>query len=109
MIAGIIVGAAADQLTLADPDAVGRAPASWMILGGVALFLAGHAAFEAVIWRTLSWSRIWALVVLGLLGLAAPQVSALALSACAAAVIIAIAALDHARSRPAGGPDQPGT
>ena len=95
MVAGIIVGAAADQLTLADPGAVGRGPASWMILGGVGLFLAGHAAFKAVIWRTVPWSRIIALAVLALLGLAAPHVSALALSACAAAVVIAVAVTDR--------------
>jgi low temperature requirement protein LtrA len=96
MIAGIIVGAAADELTLADPDAVGRAAASWMILGGVGLFLAGHAAFKAVIWRRASWPRLGALAVLGLLGLAAPHISALALGACTAAVIISVAVLDHA-------------
>ena len=95
MVAGIIVSAAADQLTLADPGAVGRGPASWMILGGVGLFLAGHAAFKAVIWRTVPWSRIIALAVLALLGLAAPHVSALALSACAAAVVIAVAVTDR--------------
>jgi low temperature requirement protein LtrA len=108
MVAGIIVGAAADQVTLADPGAVGRGPASWMILGGVGLFLAGHAAFKAVIWRTAPWSRIIAVAVLALLGLAAPHVSALALSACAAAVVLAVAAADHvqgARRSEAGGDD----
>ena len=97
MVAGIIVGAAADQVTLADPGAVGRGPASWMILGGVGLFLAGHAAFKAVIWRTTPWSRIIAVAVLALLGLAAPHVSALALSTCAAVVVIAVAVADHAQ------------
>jgi low temperature requirement protein LtrA len=95
MVAGIIVGAAADQVTLADPDAVGRGPTSWMILGGVGLFLAGHAAFKAVIWHVAPWSRIIAVAVLALLGLAAPHVSALALSACAAAVVLAVVAADH--------------
>jgi hypothetical protein len=28
-----------------------------MILGGPALFLAGHAAFKLVVWRYLSWPR----------------------------------------------------
>ncbi len=95
MVAGIIVGAAADELTLADPSAVGRGPAAWMILGGAGLFLAGHAAFKAVLWRTVPWTRIGAVAVLALLGLAAPHVSALALGACAAAVVVAVAAADH--------------
>jgi low temperature requirement protein LtrA len=69
-----------------------------MILGGAGLFLAGQAAFKAIIWRRTSWPRVGALAVLGLLALAAPHVSALALGACAAAVIIAVAGLDHARN-----------
>jgi low temperature requirement protein LtrA len=94
-----VVGPAADQLALADPEAVARGPASAMILGGAGLFLAGHAAFKAVIWRRVSWPRLGALAVLGLLGLAAPHVTALALGACTAVVIVAVAVLDYARNR----------
>jgi low temperature requirement protein LtrA len=108
MVAGIIVTAAADEVTLADPGAVGRAAASWMILGGVGLFLAGHAAFKAVVWRTPSWPRIGAVAVLALLGLAAPHISALALGACAAAVVVAVAAIDYVqRSGAVPGTDSP--
>ncbi len=103
MVAGIIVTAAADEVTLADPDEVGHAAASWLILGGIALFLAGHAAFKAVVWRTVSWPRIAAVAVLALLGLAAPHLSALALSACAAVVVVAVAVVDYTQ-HPAGGP-----
>jgi low temperature requirement protein LtrA len=95
MIAGIIVSAAADEVTLPDPGAVGNAATSWMILGGVGLFLAGHAAFKAVVWRKPSWPRIGAVAVLALLGLAAPHITALALGACAAAVVVAVAAIDY--------------
>jgi low temperature requirement protein LtrA len=95
MIAGIIVTASADDVTLADPGAVGRAATSWMILGGTGLFLAGHAAFKAVVWRTWSWPRIGAVAALALLGLAAPHISALALGVCAAAVVIAVAVIDY--------------
>jgi low temperature requirement protein LtrA len=98
MVAGIIVTAAADEQTLAHPAAT-EAAAAWMILGGVALFLAGHAAFKAVIWHQPSWPRIAAVAVLALLGLAAPHLSALALSACAAAVVIAVAAADYAQHK----------
>jgi low temperature requirement protein LtrA len=103
MIAGIIVGAAADEVTLADPGAVGRAAASWLILGGVWLFLAGHAAFKAVVWRAPSWPRIAALVVLALLGLAAPHLSALALGGCAAGVVVAVAVADFTAHRTSEG------
>ena len=96
MIAGIIASAAADEVALRDPGTVGRAATSWMILGGVGLFLAGHAAFKAVVWRTPSWPRIGAVAVLALLGLAAPHISALGLGACAAAVVLAVAVIDYA-------------
>ncbi len=99
MVAGIIVSAAADEVTLAGPGAVGHAPASWMILGGVGLFLAGHAAFKVIIWRQVPWTRLAAVVILALLGLAAPHLSALALGACAAAVVIVVAATDYTGHR----------
>jgi len=97
MIAGIIVSAAADEVTLEHPGAVGHAATSWMILGGAGLFLAGHAAFKAVVWRAPSWPRIGAVAALALLGLAAPHISALTLGACAAAVVVAVAAIDYVR------------
>jgi len=51
MVAGIIVCAAADEKVLADPGAVASTASAWMILGGPALFLAGHAAFKLVVWH----------------------------------------------------------
>jgi len=101
MVAGIIVGAAADELTVSDPTAPASGPVAWMILGGVGLFLAGHAAFKAVIWRTVSWTRVAGVVVLALLGLAAPHLSAVALGGCTAAVVLLVAASDY-RHRSAG-------
>jgi low temperature requirement protein LtrA len=95
MVGGIIVVAAADQLVLSSPRAVGVTSTSWLILGGTALFIAGHAAFKIAVWRMVPWSRLAAVAVLGLLGVVAPHVSALALGVCAAAVVIAVAVLDH--------------
>jgi low temperature requirement protein LtrA len=95
MVAGIIVVAAADQVVVSRPGAVGVVSTAWLTLGGTALFIAGHAAFKIAVWRVVPWSRLAAVAVLGLLGLAAPHLSALVLGACAAAVVIAVAALDH--------------
>jgi low temperature requirement protein LtrA len=100
MVAGIIVAAAADGAT-AEAAARGGASGTvspwvaWLILGGPALFLAGHAAFKAVVWRRISWHRVAAVVVLALLGLLAPHASAIALAACAAAVVVAVIAADQ--------------
>ena len=100
MVGGIIVAAAADG-AVADLAAEhgwgGRASswAAWLILGGPALFLAGHAAFKAAIWRRISWPRLGAIAALGLFGLLAPHVPALALAACGAAAVLAVAVADH--------------
>jgi low temperature requirement protein LtrA len=106
MVAGIIVAAAADGATA---QAAAHAGASgtvspwvaWLILAGPALFLAGHAAFNAVVWRRISWHRMGAVIVLALLGLVAPHVSAVVLSACAVAVVVAVIAADRVWPPPA--------
>jgi hypothetical protein len=55
-----------------------------------------------VVWRDLNWPRTLALVVLGLLGLLVPHVPALALSSCAAAVVVGVCVADSvARTRQA--------
>jgi low temperature requirement protein LtrA len=95
MVAGIIVTAAADEKLLADPGATPTTPAAWMILGGPALFLAGHAAFKYVVWRYVSWPRLAAIATLALLALAAKAIPALALAACAAALVAVVAATDR--------------
>ena len=105
MVGGIIAGAAADDLVLAEPSAVGVAWTSWLILGGTALYIAGHLAFKLTVWRTVSVPRVAALVVLGLLGFAAPHVTALVLSACAAATVVAVALADYLWA--AAGPRRP--
>jgi low temperature requirement protein LtrA len=101
MVAGIIVVAAADDLVLAHPDAVGVASTSWLILGGSGLYIAGHLAFKLTVWRRLSWQRVGALILIALLGLLAPHVTALVLSACVAAVVVAVAIADHVQYRSA--------
>ena len=95
MVAGIIVSAAADEKVLADPGQPASTAAAWMILGGPALFLAGHAAFKLVVWRVVSWPRLAGIAGLGLLALAAHAIPALALAACAAVLVIAVAAADR--------------
>jgi low temperature requirement protein LtrA len=95
MVAGIIVTAAADEKVLSDLDAAANTASAWMILGGPALFLLGHAAFKYVVWRRVSWPRLAGIVALALLALASRAIPALALAACAAAVVAAVAATDR--------------
>ena len=103
MVAGIIVTAAGDEKILADPSAHATAPSAWLILGGPALFLAGHAAFKYVLWRDVPWIRLAGIAVLALLVLAVPTLPEIALAGCAAAVVAVVAAADR-RAHPA----QPG-
>jgi low temperature requirement protein LtrA len=95
MVAGIIVTAAADEKVLSDLDAAASTTSAWMILGGPALFLLGHAAFKFVVWRFISWPRLAGIAALALLALAARSIPALALAACAAGVVAAVAAADR--------------
>jgi low temperature requirement protein LtrA len=95
MVAGIIVSAAADQKVLSDPAATASTASAWMILGGPALFLAGHVAFKLVVWRYVSWPRVAGIAVLALLALAAKAIPELGLAACAAGLVAAVAATDR--------------
>jgi low temperature requirement protein LtrA len=98
MVAGIIVSAAADEKVLAHPGATASAASAWLILGGPALFLAGHAAFKAVVWRYVPPNRIAGIVLLALLGLAATSIPELALGTCAAVIVVAVAVSDYVPS-----------
>ena len=100
MVAGIIVTAAADNKVLSDPTAVASTASAWMILGGPALFLAGHAAFKLVVWHFISWPRLAGIAGLALLALASKAIPALALAACATALVAAVAVTDRLRWLP---------
>jgi len=107
MVAGIIACAAADEKVLSDPGQAATAPAAWMILGGPALFLPGHAAFKFVVWRVVSWPRLAGIAALALLAVAARAIPALALAACTAAVVIAVAVAATDRLPRAPHPEDP--
>jgi len=95
MVAGIIVTAAADERVLAHPTATTETSTAWLVLGGTGLFLAGHAAFKATVWRTVPWTRLGAIVVLALLGIVVTSLSALLLSLLTAVVVVVLAAADR--------------
>jgi low temperature requirement protein LtrA len=95
MVAGIIVTAAADELVVSDPSETVHAKVSWLILGGTALFLLGHAAFKATVWRVVPWARIAGIVALGLLAVLNGHVSQLDLGVGAGVVALAVAASDR--------------
>ena len=90
MIAGIISVAAADELTVAHPGEDGSPASVALILGGTALFVAGHALFKWAVFGVLSWSHLVAIAALAVLipmGFALPT---LALSGAASLIVIGL-------------------
>jgi len=67
IVAGIIAVAAGDRLLLARPTQPAGVATASILLGGTAIFLAGHALFKLAIWHHVSRSHIAAIVVLLLL------------------------------------------
>jgi low temperature requirement protein LtrA len=94
MIAGIIAVAAADELTVAHPGEHGTLASVALILGGTALFLAGHALFKWAVFGGLSWPRVVAVAVLLALMPVGFAVPALALSGVAALIVVGVAVWD---------------
>jgi low temperature requirement protein LtrA len=95
IIGGIIVTASADEFLLHNPGQDARGPIQWLVLGGTALFLAGHALFKAVVWRVASWPRIIAVVALLALVPVGPHLTVLGLGVITLAVIVAVAITDR--------------
>jgi low temperature requirement protein LtrA len=105
MVAGIIAAAAADELLVKTPGATVHGDVSWLILSGTGLFLLGHAAFKATVWRVFPWARLLGVAVLACFGLLAGHVTELALASLTAAVAIAVAASDRLLYPPAPAAD----
>jgi low temperature requirement protein LtrA len=95
MIAGIIAVAAGDRGVLAHPLDTASAATTLMLLGGSALFLAGHALFKVAIWRSRPWTRLGAIVAVALLIPVSLRVPALAVSAFAVAAVALVVILDR--------------
>jgi len=67
MVAGIIAVAAGDRLVLAQPTQPAGVATASVLLGGTAIFLAGHALFKLAIWHHVSRSHIAAIILVLLL------------------------------------------
>ncbi|MEV4220731.1 low temperature requirement protein A [Nonomuraea sp. NPDC049725] len=95
IVAGVIVAAVGDELAIAHPLGHTTAGAALTILGGPALFLAGHAVFQRVVFGTLPTGRLIAAALLVATAVAVPLTSApvppLALAALAALTLSTVA------------------
>lgn len=94
MVAGIIVGAVADELVMAHPGGHVSHGFAAVATGGPALFIAGHALFKRVVFGVFTRARISALLALAVLAVASPLLTPLALHIGAATVVVALALWD---------------
>jgi low temperature requirement protein LtrA len=99
MIAGIIATAAADELFLADEHEL-HTTTVWLMCGGAAVFLAGHALLRYAIWRRVPWTRIIAVAALLVLIPIGAHLSLLVVGACLLVIVLAVIAADALQSRP---------
>jgi low temperature requirement protein LtrA len=94
MVAGIIVTAVADELAIAHPGGHVSVAVAAVVLGGPALFLAGHVLFKRAVFGHAPVPRLLAIVALALLAPVAMVVPPLALAALATLVLVAVAGSD---------------
>lgn len=104
MVAGIVVTAVGDELAIAHPLEPASLALLATVLGGPALFLAGHALFKRVVFGYWSLTRLVAIVALGLITVVGQALPALVVSAVAVIVIATVSFLDGRvpHSAPAG-------
>jgi low temperature requirement protein LtrA len=99
MIGGIIAVAAGDHAIVAHPGSPAGAATALMLVGGSAIFLAGHAMFKVAVWHVRPWSRLAAIAFLAAFSFVAVALPALLVGAVAAAVVLAVGVSDPYLSR----------
>jgi low temperature requirement protein LtrA len=92
MVAGIIVTAVGDELTIAHPGGHGDTALTAVALGGPALFLAGYALFKRSVSGSVHAVFVIAIGALALLVPLSLRVSPLVTSAASTLVVVAVAA-----------------
>jgi low temperature requirement protein LtrA len=95
MVAGIIAFAAGQRAVLAHPLDTDAGPSAVMILGGCAIYLAGHALFKVQVFKVWSWQRVIAAAVLLGAAFVGPQLPALLVSVLAAGVLLGVVVADR--------------
>ena len=96
LVAGIIVTAVGDELSIAHPDGHMDLKTALVLLGGPALFLLGSLAFKLAVFGIWSPSRLAGIALLAALSPFALQFTPLGLAWAATAVLLVVAAWETA-------------
>jgi low temperature requirement protein LtrA len=99
IVAGIIITAVGDELTIAHPTGHTDLATAAVVLGGPALFLVGHTLVKWAIFRVVSLSRVVGIALLAALIPVATFASPVALATLATTVVIAIGIADVSHYR----------
>lgn len=91
IVAGIIVTAVGDELVVAHPGGHVAGGTAAVVLGGPALFVAGHGLFKRAVFGHFTRARVYALGALALLVPFYPLVTPLVLAAAVTVVLAALA------------------
>jgi low temperature requirement protein LtrA len=94
MVAGIILTAVGDELTLTHPTGHADGATIATIVGGPALFLAGHLLFKGAAFGHFSTARPVALVAFAVLAAVGSNVSPLVLSAAVTLIVAGVVSWD---------------
>jgi low temperature requirement protein LtrA len=94
LVAGIIVAAVGDELTIAHPMGHMDVATTLVLIGGPALFLCGAAMFKLAVFGTWSGARLVGLVALVALYPFAEGMTPVLLSAATTAIIVLVAAYE---------------
>lgn len=109
LVAGVIVSAVGDELTIAHPGEALAGPEVAVVVGGPAIYLLAHVLFRLRMAGSLSWKRLAgaaACVVVGLLG---GSLDGLALAVLVLAILAVVIAAEYrsGRQRAARGEPSP--
>jgi low temperature requirement protein LtrA len=99
MVAGIIVTAVGDELVILHPFGHASPDIAATVLGGPALFLAGHLLFKRAVFGTWSISRIAAIAALTIVAVIGREWSPLALAVVTVVIVAAVSWRDTRTER----------
>lgn len=91
VVAGIVVTAVGDEMSLSHPDGSLEFPTAAVLIGGPMLFLIGAQVFKLAAFGLWSPSRLSGIAALGALSFAVPMLTPLGLAMCATAVLVGVA------------------